>query len=202
VFHVWLLNLTHADLYGEETWFRMTPSETNVSSPPQVGACPPFVSNATDDPWRRADLWQDAVPCAPTPRWGHVTTVLNGYLYVFHGYSSEDGPPDSHVYRISLADVLANSWSAWRRILPRGSLINSMYSIDIMDGVNVTHVTHLEGGLWQDCRNDGSIPKLVAFALTKYSLGYYDRIDGIDLQYGFTTFQKMLGYWAVSWVSW
>ncbi len=168
-FHVWMMNLTHADLYGEASWFLMTSNHTNAYSPDHVdNNCPPFVSNATDDPWHRADLWHDAVACAPTPRQGHLTTVVNGYLYVFGGFSFDDTirqftPPDNHVYRIALHDVLANSWSSWRRILPRGFLGESMYN------ATVSHVSHLEGGLWQEYPKSDDLPKLVVFAQIQFS---------------------------------
>ncbi|KAI2504976.1 hypothetical protein MHU86_9419 [Fragilaria crotonensis] len=167
-FHVWMMNLTHADLYGEASWFLMQSNHTNTYSTEHVDNCPPFVSNATDDPWHRADLWQDAVACAPTPRRGHLTTVVNGYLYVFGGFSIDDDslqltqPPDHHVYRIALGQVLKNSWSSWRRILPRGYLGESTYNASLL------YVSHLEGGLWKEHPNSDDLPKLVAFVQIQY----------------------------------
>ena len=147
-FPVWLMNLTHADLFGQEEWFQMTPLPEHDTTTPAI--CPPFVSNATHDPWRRADLWDSAVACAPSPRMGHVTTVMNDYLYVFHGYpeGADTAAHDAHVYRIAMTAILANQWSEWRRILPR-------------DGIdsNATTAFPLKGGMWNENKID--LPKLV-----------------------------------------
>lgn len=57
-FHVWLLNLTHADIFGEEDWFHLESYDATEE-------CPKFVYNGTNDPWNREDLWQHSVQCAP-----------------------------------------------------------------------------------------------------------------------------------------
>jgi hypothetical protein len=160
-FHVWLMNLTHADLFGEAEWFQMTPFPENSTSTTTATTCPPFLSNATHDPWHRADLWESAVACAPTPRTGHITTIINDYLYVFHGYpegadrvdietatTETSSPQDIHTYRISMSAVLANQWSEWRRIVPR-SWIDS----------NSNTTFPLKGGLWKV--NEIELPELV-----------------------------------------
>jgi hypothetical protein len=144
-FHVWLLNLTHADIFGEEQWFTMDDANANSTS---SGACAVIEYSATDDPWKRADLWEKSVQCAPSPRKGHLSAIVNDDLYVFQGSSKED--EDYHVYRIPLKGVVTNAWSAWRRILPRATLNSSS-----------TDGAPLKGGLWY---RDQELPRLVVVA--------------------------------------
>jgi hypothetical protein len=147
-FHVWLMNLTHADLFGEEQWLVMDGGEDGRSG----SACTPFVYNSTLDPWERSDLWKQSVKCAPSPRSGHLSAVVNDELFVFQGYADEAVDQDYGVYRIPLSKVVSNKWVAWRRILPR----------DLLDSTSTVHAS-MKGGLWyQNVEN--RLPRLVAFA--------------------------------------
>jgi hypothetical protein len=152
-FHVWLLNLTHADLHGEERWLLMNEDIGNSSNSSRE--CHAFYFNATADPWKRADLWDHGVPCSPSPRQGHLSAVINDYLYVFQGYgeSHEDEQQDMHVYRIPLKDVFANKWSSWLRIQPREKLDSQK-----------TSLAPIKGGLWYQRNNQKELPRLVAYA--------------------------------------
>lgn len=147
-FNVWLMNLTHADLFGEENWFTMKGGKDGSSG----SACTPFVYNATSDPWDRSDLWQQSVKCAPTPRREHLAAVVNDDLFVFQGYVKVGAKQDFGVYRISLSEVLTNKWNAWRRIMPR-ELLNSTSTIH----------APIKGGLWHR-KTEKQLPRLVAFA--------------------------------------
>jgi hypothetical protein len=147
IFNVWLLNLTHADIFGEEEWFIM---DSNTSSSSEI-SCAPFVFNATADPWERADLWEKSVECAPSSRQGHLSAVINEDLYVFQGCSEKE---DDHVYRIPMSSILSNNSSAWRRILPRETFVSTLNSTN-------TAGSPLKGGLWY---RDQELPRLVAFA--------------------------------------
>lgn len=146
-FHVWLLNLTHADLVGEEQWFKMDDKTNSTNLHTSLQSCSSFTFDASDDPWKRADLWEKAIECVPSPRQGHLSAILNEQLYIFQGSSENE---DYHVYRISIRSVLLNDWTAWRRILPRESLNSTS-----------TAGAPLRGGLWHRSQE---LPRLVAFA--------------------------------------
>jgi hypothetical protein len=102
-FPVSMMNMTHASLYGEALWFTMTFNEDlhNLSTISENlnlnDHCARFSSNATNDPWMRDDLWKDSVPCAPTQRQGHLTVVLNNFLYVFNGFSELSATYSEHL---------------------------------------------------------------------------------------------------------
>jgi Ring finger domain len=221
-FPVSIMNLTHANIYGEALWSTMTFNENWNDLSPNMNLsehCARFSSNATNDPWKRDDLWKDAVPCAPSPRQGHLTVVLNSFLYVFYGSSDQSDmyserlngysefiedesnstyldidnvtdtdnsideqlEIDSHVYRIAISDILANNWSAWRRILPRNPIKS-----------RTIRFSPLEGGLWKQFEDD--LPKLVGvipismqsrfriwlYDFTEDSWELYMDIDSVD----------------------
>mmetsp|Transcript_24318 Transcript_24318/g.36055 ORF Transcript_24318/g.36055 Transcript_24318/m.36055 type:complete len:597 (-) Transcript_24318:1573-3363(-) len=151
-FHVLLLNLTHADSFGEEEWIEMDEGDVprDPGSSSDTGLCKPFQFNATADLWKREDLWEYSVQCPPSPRRGHLSSVINDYLYVFQGHSESDVEQDYHVYRISINDVLSNRWLGWRRILPRKTLDSSILSNAV-----------IQGGLWHWDENE--LPRLVGF---------------------------------------
>ena len=141
-FNVWLLNLTHADIYDEEVWTVMNSTSTATS-------CPSF--NVTDDIWDHTNLWDFAVECAPSSRQNHLSTMVNDYLYIFGGHS-DDFDFDPHVYRIPLSSVVVeNDTTAWRRILPRNTRDKA-----------IARNAALRGGLWR--KSPHELPKLIAFS--------------------------------------
>mmetsp|Transcript_1020 Transcript_1020/g.1302 ORF Transcript_1020/g.1302 Transcript_1020/m.1302 type:complete len:605 (+) Transcript_1020:105-1919(+) len=149
-FHVLLLNLTHADSFGEEQWLQMDEGDIfgNLNKSSKDISCEPFEFNGTTDVWKRENLWEYSVQCPPSPRRGHMSSVINDYLYVFQGHTRVEFEKDYHIYRISMNDVVSNNWSGWRRILPRKTLdwIPSSYEA-------------IKGGLWYWDENE--LPRLV-----------------------------------------
>lgn len=154
IFEVGMLNLTHADLFGEEIWFQFLALDDETTTTDDE--CSKVhdqheESNNTDN----QDLWEhSSVKCAPSPRHNHLTAVVNKHLYVFQGNAEK---PDYHVYRVSLSSILANDWSDWRRILPRGTLNSTC-----------TSNAPFKGGIW-NINSNGTSPRLVAFANTPHS---------------------------------
>lgn len=71
-FQVWLLNLMHADMFGDEDWFHV---ENLAGEDDATVECPEFdYNNEPNDP--EQDLWQHSVKCTPSSRHDHMSAAV------------------------------------------------------------------------------------------------------------------------------
>lgn len=107
-------------------------------------------SNAQKD---GQDLWQNAAKCPPQSRYGHISVVRHGYLYVFGGllYLQQNGvfllEDEPYMYRLNLSKP-----SVWQRIVARVEPPPSFYpAIDdnIKPGKYIINRGEVRGGYWE-----------------------------------------------------
>jgi len=143
-FPVWSYDITDAVLKGGGKWKQM--NDVMIKE-----ACTESheIDNSKD--LNDGDSWSNAVNCPPQSRYGHMSLVLNDYLYVFGGllyyqqtgvFGMEDEP---YIYRLNMSGP-----SSWQRIVARVEAPPSAEFLDVESENFVINRGEMRGGYWEE----------------------------------------------------
>jgi len=143
-FPVWSYDITDAVLKGGGKWKQM--NDVMIQD-----ACNESheIDNSKD--LNDGDSWSNAVNCPPQSRYGHMSMVLNDYLYVFGGllyyehtgvFGMEDEP---YIYRLNLSEP-----SSWQRIVARVEAPPSAEVLNVENENFIINRGEMRGGYWEE----------------------------------------------------
>lgn len=148
-FPVWSYDITGAILNNHGEWKLIDVEKS------EEGFCTESndIDNSNDLKDGR-DLWNNALNCPPQSRYGHMSVVVNDYLYVFGGllYHQQTGmfvmEDEPYIYRLNLSNP-----AAWQRIVARvlpPSHLTNLTDNGIETEKFIINRGEVRGGYWEE----------------------------------------------------